>query len=76
MPYVGDVCPLVIPAKGDGDLRPGVIARVGGGVFCIDGEHPSGGGLPFPSALSGSDPPKDGGDHLVMILEGIVIAPR
>ena len=29
MPYVRDVRPLVGPAKGDGDLRPGAIARVG-----------------------------------------------
>ena len=35
-----------------------------------------GGELPFSSALSGGEAPKDGGDHLVVVLEGIVIAPR
>ena len=75
-PYVADVCPLVGPTKGYGDLRPWAIARVGDGVFCSDGEHPSGGELPFSCALSGGEAPEDGGDHLVVILEGIVIAPR
>ena len=42
-PYVGDVHPLVGPTEGDGDLGPGVIARVGDGVFRVDGEHPAGG---------------------------------
>ena len=35
-----------------------------------------GGELPFSSALDGREAPKDGGDHLVMILECIVVAPR
>ena len=76
MPYVGDVYPLVSPTEGDGDLGPGAIAGVGGGVFHIDSEHPVGGEFPFPSALGGGEAPKDGGDHLVVILEGIVVAPR
>ena len=76
MPYVGDVRPLVGPAEGDGDLRPWAIAGVGGGIFCVDGKHPVGSELPFSSALGGGEAPEDGGDHLVMILEGIVIAPR
>ena len=75
-PCVRDVHPLVNPAKGDGDLGLGVIARVGVGVFCIDGEHLAGTELLFSSALGGGEAPEDGGDHLVMILEGIVIAPR
>ena len=69
-PCVRDIHPLVGPTKGDGDLEPWAIAGVGGGVFCSDGEHPPGDELPFSSA------PKDGGDHLVVVLEGIVIAPR
>ena len=32
--------------------------------------------LPFSSALVGGKASKDGGDHLVMILKGIIIAPR
>ena len=67
---------MVGPAKGDGDLGPWAIARVGGGIFRSDGEHPPCGELPFSSALGGGEPPKDGGDHLVVVLEGIVIAPR
>ena len=67
---------LVGPTKGDGDLGPWVIAGVGDGVFHSDGEHPPGGELPFSFALSGDEAPEDGGDHLVMILEGIVIDPR
>ena len=57
-------------------LRPRAIAGVGSGVFRSDGEHPAGDELSFSSALGGGEAPKDGGDHLVMILEGIVIAPR
>ena len=65
MPYVRDVRPLVRPTKGDGDLRSGTIARVGDGIFCVDGEHPAGGELS-----------KDSGDHFVMILEGVIVVPR
>ena len=75
-PCIRDVRPLIGPAEGDGDLRLGAIARVGDDVFRIDGEHPPGGELPFSSALSGSETPEDGGDHLVVILEGIVVAPK
>jgi len=75
-PCIRDVRPLIGPAEGDGDLRPGAIAGVGGGVFRIDGEHPAGGEFPFSSALGGGEAPEDGGDHLVVILEGIVVAPR
>ena len=53
-----------------------MIARVGDGVFHIDGEHPIGGELPISSTLSGGEAPKDGGDHFVVILESIVVAPR
>ena len=35
-----------------------------------------GGELLFPYALVGGETPKDGGDHLVMILKSIAIAPR
>ena len=76
MPYVGDVRPLVGPAEGDGDLRPWAIARVGGDVFHSDDEHPPGGELLFSSALGGCEAPEDGGNHLVVILQGIVIALR
>ena len=76
MPCVGDVRPLVGPAEGDGYLEPRAITGVGGGVFCSDGEHPSCGKLPFSSALSGGEAPEDGGNHLVVVLEGIVVAPR
>ena len=41
-----------------------MIARVGDGVFRVDGEHPAGGELPISSALDG------------VILEGIVVSPR
>ena len=41
---------------------PWVITRVGGGIFS--------------SALDGGKAPKDGGDHLVVVLEGIVVTPR
>ena len=76
MPYVRDVRPLVTPAEGDGDLRPRTIAGVGDGVFYVDDEHPAGGKLPISSALGGSEVPENGGDHFVMILEGIVVVPR
>ena len=76
MPHVRDIHPVVGPAKGDGDLGPRAIAGVGGSVFHSDGEHPPGGELPFSSALGGGEAPEDGGNHLVMILEGIVVAPR
>ena len=76
MPCVRDVHPLVDPAEGDGDLRPGVIARVGGGIFRIDGEHLTGGEFLFSSALGGGEAPEDSGDHLAVILEGIVVSPR
>ena len=76
MPYVRDVHPLVSPTKGDGDLRPGAITGVGDGVFCIDGEHPASGELLISSTPGGGKAPKDGGDHFVMILEGVVVAPR
>ena len=76
MPYVRDVRPLVRPTKGDGDLRLEAIAGVGNSVFYVDGKHPSGGELPFSSAHNGGEAPEDGGDHLVVILEGIVVAPR
>ena len=75
-PYVGDVCPLVGPTKGDGDLGPWAIARVGSGVLRSDGEHPTCGELLFSSALGRGEAAKDGGDHLIMVLEGIIIAPR
>ena len=58
MPCVRDVHPLVGPAEGDGDLRPGAIARVGDDVFSSDDEHPPCGELPFPSALGRSEAPK------------------
>ena len=51
MPYVRDVCPLVGPAEGDGDLKLGVIAGVGDSVLCVNDEHPIGGELLIPSAL-------------------------
>ena len=75
-PCVGDVCPLVGPTKGDGDLGPGAIAGVGDDVFRINGEHPAGGELLISSALGGGEAPEDGGDHLIVILEDIVVAPR
>ena len=46
------------------------------GVFHSDSEHPSNDELLFSSALSGGEAPEDGGDHLVMILEGIVVPSR
>ena len=76
MPYVGDVRPLVSPPKGDGYLGPWAITGVGSGFFRSDEEHPPCGELPFSSAFGGGEAPKDGGDHLVVVLEGIVIAPR
>ena len=53
-----------------------MIAGVGDGVFCIDGEHPVGGELSISSTLDGGEPPKDSGNNFVMILEGIVVVPR
>ena len=76
MPCVGDVRPLVSPVEGDGYLGPWAITGVGGGVFRSDGEHLSCGELPFSSAFGGGEAPKDGGDHLVVVLEGIIVAPR
>ena len=76
MPCVGDVRPLVGPAEGDGDLRLWAITRVGGGVFYSDGKHPLCGELPFSSAFGGSKAPEDGGDHLIMVLKGVVVVPR
>ena len=75
MPCVRDVCPLVGPAEGDGDLRPGAIAGVGDSILCVDGEHPAGGELSIPSAFVGGGTPEDGGDHLVVVLEGVIIIP-
>ena len=75
MPYLGDVRPLVSPTKGDGYLGPWAITGVGGVVFHSDGEHPPCGELPFSSAFGGGEAPEDGGDHLFMVLEGIVVAP-
>ena len=63
-PYVRDVCPLVSPVEGDGDLRPGVITGVGDGVICIDGEHLVGSELPVSSTLSSGEAPKDSGTTL------------
>ena len=53
-----------------------MIAGVGGSVFHSDDEHPLGGELPFSYAFGGGEPLEDGGDHLVVILESIVVAPR
>ena len=74
--WVWDISPLVSPTKGDGDLRLGVIVGVGDVVFCVDGEHPVGGELLISSTLGSGEAPKDGGDHFVMILEGVVVIPR
>ena len=76
MPYVENIHPLVGPAEGDGDLGPWAIARVGGGVFRSDGEHPLCGELPFSSTLGRGEAPEDGGDHLIVVLESIVVAPQ
>ena len=76
MPCVRDVHPLVSPTKGDGDFRLGAVARVGVSVFRVDGEHPAGGELPISSVLGGGEAPEDGGDHFVVILKGVVVAPR
>ena len=73
---VGNVHPLVVPVEGDGNLIPWAIAGVGDSVLRGDVEHLSCGELPFPSAFSGGKAPEDGGDHLVVVLEGIAIAPR
>ena len=67
---------MVGPAKGDGDLRPGAITRVGDGVFRVDSKHPAGGELPISFALGGGEALEDGGDHFVVILEGVVVVPR
>ena len=75
MPCVRDVCPLVGPAEGDGDLRPGAIARVGDSIFCVDSKHPMSGELLISSALGGGEAPEDSGDHFVMIVEGIIVVP-
>ena len=32
--------------------------------------------LPFPSTLSGGEAPEDGGDHLIVVLKGIVVVFR
>ena len=75
-PCVGNVRPLVGLTKCDGNLGPWAVAGVSSGIFYGDGEHPLCGQLPFSSALGGGEALEDGGDHLVMVLEGIVIAPR
>ena len=62
--------------KGDGDLGPWAITGVGDGILRSDGEHPPCGELPFSSAFGGGEAPEDGGDHLVVVLEDIVVAPR
>ena len=76
MPYIRVVYPLVGPAEGDGDLRLGAIDGISDSVFCVDGEHPTGGEFSISSILDGGEAPEDSGDHLVMILEGIVVVPR
>ena len=53
-----------------------MIARVSDGVFCVDGEHPVGGEFLISFVLDGGEASKDSGNHFVMVLEGIVIAPR
>ena len=67
---------MVGPTKGDGDLGPWVKAEVGGGVFRSNSDHPPGGELLFSSAFGGGEAPEDGDDHLIVVLEGIVIATR
>ena len=76
MPYVRDVRPLVSPAEGDGDLRPGLIARVSNSVFYIDGERPTGSEFSISSVLDGGEAPEGSGDHFIMILEGVIVVPR
>jgi len=76
MPYVRDVCPLVGPAEGDGDLRLGAIAGVGDSVFCVDSEHLAGGEFLISSVLDGREAPKDSGDHFVMIPKSVVAVPK
>ena len=76
MPYVGKVRPLVGPTEGDGDLRPWVIARVGGGVFRNDGEHPPCGELPFSSALNGGEAPKMVATTLSWSWKALLLPPR
>ena len=34
------------------------------------------GKLPFPLTLSGGEAPEDGGDHLIVVLKGVVVVPR
>jgi len=53
-----------------------VIARAGDGIFRVDGEHPAGGELPISSTLGGGEALEDGGDHFVVILEGVIVVPR
>ena len=67
---------MIGPAEGDGDLRPRAIAGVGDSVFCVDGEHLAGGEFLISSILDGGEAPKDSGDHVVMILEGVIVVPR
>ena len=59
-----------------GTSDQGAIAGVGDDVFRANGEHPAGGELPISSALGGGEALEDGGDHFVMILEGVVVVPR
>ena len=54
----------------------GTITRVGDGVFCVDGEHSTGGELSISSALGGGEASEDSGNHFVVILEGVVVVPR
>ena len=35
-----------------------------------------GGELLFSSAFSGGEAPEDGGDHLIVVLKGVVVVPR
>ena len=53
-----------------------MIAGLHDDVFRIDGEHTAGGEFSFSFAFDGGETPKDDGDHLVVILEGIVVVPR
>ena len=57
-PCVRDVHPQVAPVECDGDLRPGVIARVSDSVFSVDSEHPAGGEFSISSSLNGGEAPK------------------
>ena len=58
MPYVRDVHLLVSPVEGDGDLRPGVVAAVGDGVFYVDSEHLVGDELLISSTFGVSEAPQ------------------